>query len=117
MDFDKNHTFLRANNLPFKVKIENGVLKPTLYKLLNINFFGIPQNTAFTGALIHKTNPKRIKELEIFKKNKITPRKKNYLNVYWGERKINWIYDLINFFLKVLGKIRVKLGLAYDPWR
>jgi len=117
VEFGKEKTSLKAVDFPFIVKIENEAIKPTKYKLLNIPFSGIPQDTAYTGALIAKWNPKRKKEFEIFKEYGICPRANNYLWVYWSKLEISWSYDLLNSCLNLLGRIRMWFGLTYDLWR
>jgi hypothetical protein len=102
---------------PLKLTIENRSIKKTTYSLYDIDFIGIPQDTAYTGILISKRNPKRIEEFKIFKQNNITPRPNNYLNVYLGTINITLTLSLIQFLLNIIGIIRIKLGLPFDPWR
>lgn len=102
---------------PFKITVDSSAVKRASYTLGGINFVGIPADTAYTGALISKPNPKRVREFEIFERCGVQARPNDYVNVYLGKLKISWTLDLLNSLFNVIGKIRVKMGKTYDIWR
>lgn len=64
---------------PFKITINNDVIKKSSYSFQGIKFSGIPPSASYSIALLSKNNPKRKIELEIYTKKKIEPQKKDYL--------------------------------------
>lgn len=111
---DLGHSRTALNAKIIKFIIDNKAIKNTEYRLAGVSFIGIPRDTSYTRTLAGKNNPKRKKELEIFKKLKVKPRPNNFLNAYFGKTKVNWTINLINSSLDTLGRIRTKLGLPYD---
>jgi len=97
--------------------IEAYAIKETRYVLHGVEFIGIPARTAATGIHASKTNPKRQKELLILKEKSIEPFPNNYIDVRLFGFKMDWIYHFWQKVLNIIGAIRVKMGLAFDPWR
>lgn len=104
-------------NMHTGLSIEAYALKETKYILHGIEFIGIPARTAATGIYASKTNPKRKKELVMLKEKGIEPFPNTYLHVHIFGVSMDWIYYISMKLLNVIGFIRVKLGLAFDPWR
>jgi hypothetical protein len=101
----------------FGLEIDSRAIRKIKYNLGGVGFWGILVDTACTGALISKANPKRKRELEIFESQGLKPRLNEYVDVYLGPMKVNWILDLLNWSLNWLGRVRVMLGMSYDFWR
>lgn len=104
-------------NKNYGVKIDKKALGPEKINLHGVQFKSIAKEAVMRGILMSKSNPKRKKELQLLEKYKITPLKKDYIHVYILRFRVDFIYYLIMWFLNVLGKVRVRIGLAYDPWR
>jgi hypothetical protein len=115
-NFKKDGSFMMGNN-KINVTIAPVALKETAYTLLGIKFIGIPENVAAVGVLTSKTNPKRKKEVALLTDKNIKPLQNNYIHVNIFGMKADWIYHLSMGLLNLIGSIRVKLGLAFDPWR
>lgn len=101
---------------PVKVEILFENLQPREYVFGRQKFVGIDPSFAYRLSLLHEHNPKRTKELELFKTLKITPAKWPIYQVYCWGRNANWMIDFLNFVLVIIGKIRTKLNLSYDMW-
>ncbi len=100
-----------------KIVIPKSKLKTQKYRLRDLTFFGIPQSVAYTFSALAKDNPKRQKELALYKKLGITPAPWPPYNFYLFGFKANWVINILNLSLVIIGKIRVRLGKPYDPWR
>ncbi len=99
------------------VKIDSHAVEPTRYELYGVKFTGLPQEVIATGVQTSSKNPKRRYELEILKEKQIKPLPNTYIHVKVLGRRFDWIYHLSMALLNIIGGIRVKLGLAFDPWR
>lgn len=102
-------------NLRFRV--DPHALEMTKYTFCNVNFLGIPERAIATGIFESRTNPKRRGELLILKQKKIEPLPNKYIHVNIFGIRADWIYHLFMTVLNIIGLIRVKLGLPFDPWR
>ncbi len=100
-----------------KVSIESYALKSTQYELYGIEFIGIPQQSIATGVKSSENNPKRKKEILILKEKNILPFTNNYIHIDIFGIKSDWIYHFTMKILNIVGVLRVKLGLPFDPWR
>ncbi len=85
--------------------------------LYGTKFVGIPNKVSATGVFSSKTNPKRKKELMLLREKEIEPFPNNYIHINIYGIKTDWIYHLSMKILNIIGGIRVKMGLAFDPWR
>ncbi len=99
------------------LNIEAYALEGTKYTLYGLEFVGIPARTAAAGIYASKTNPKRRKELVMLKEKGIEPFPNTYIHVHFFGVNIDWIYHFFVGILNTIGVIRVKMGLAFDPWR
>lgn len=104
-------------NKNFGLRVEAYAVKKTKYALCGQEFIGIPSKTAAAGIYSSKTNPKRKKELVILKEKGIEPYPNTYIHVHFFGFNADWIYYFSMQALNLIGNIRVKLGLAFDPWR
>ena len=112
---DNNDFFLGSKK--YGVRIDATALGPEKMQLYGINFLSISKGAILRGILMSKSNPKRKKELELLADKKITPLEKNYIHVYLFGFKMDFIYYSAMRILDLLGKLRIRFGLAYDPWR
>jgi len=115
-EFRDDGSFVMGNKR-INVEIDPSAIIETRYKLLGQHFMGIPESAAATGVMTSSTNPKRKKELVLLKERNITPLPNNYIHVNFFGMRIDWVYHLTMLILNVIGSIRVKMGLAFDPWR
>ena len=105
------------SNVIAQVIIPKHKLPDTKYRFKDLQFNGIPASAAYTLSRLHPENPKREKELKLFKKLKIKPGNWPLYDFYLLGFKAKWAIDFINFSLVIIGKIRLTLGKPYDPWR
>ncbi len=99
------------------VKIDALALEPTRYSLHGVSFIGIPSEAIATGIETSAKNPKRKKELLLLQDKKIESFPNSYIHVYMFGIRADWVYHFTMTTLNIIGDIRVKLGLAFDPWR
>ncbi|OGH19741.1 MAG: hypothetical protein A3D74_00905 [Candidatus Levybacteria bacterium RIFCSPHIGHO2_02_FULL_37_13] len=92
-------------------------LKETKYTFCGVSFLGIPESAIAAGIYESRVNPKRKQELVILKEKKIEPFKNSYIHISIFGIRADWIYHLSMIILNLIGAIRVKLGLPFDPWR
>lgn len=102
---------------PFLIKIKSDISKATNYAIWDTKFMGIPVSTAYTIALISKFNPKRKVEFEVYRKYEAQKIKRRLFDMYFMGIKVNWLIDLLNLGLILVGELRVKFGMPYDLWR
>jgi len=114
--WQKDGSFLIGNKY-VNVCIEDIAVKETEYKLHGIRFKGIPKRIAATNIMTSKSNPKRQSELLILKKKNIAPSPNNFIHINIFGVNADWMYHFGVAILNTWGNIRVKLGLAFDPWR
>lgn len=100
-----------------RLYVEGFALKKTKYSIHGVEFWGIPPEAAATGVKESETNPKRKKELLILREKGIKPFPNNYIQVKLNGIRVDWVYHLSMAVLNVIGGIRVKFGLPFDPWR
>lgn len=108
---------LRLGSKNVNVTIDSRALNPTPYQLNDIEFIGIPPEAIATGIKTSSKNPKRQKELLLLKEKQIDSLPNTYIHIKIFGLKCDWLYHLSMTTLNVLGDVRVKLGLAFDPWR
>lgn len=101
---------------PVRVEIPLENLHEKEYRLSNQSFLGIDPSFAYILSLLHKENPKRIKEFALYKSLGVIPAKWPIYSIYFFGMKANWMIDGLNSLLILIGKIRTKFGLPYDPW-
>lgn len=99
------------------LNIDSYALKETKYVSCGVNFLGIPESAIATGIYESRTNPKRKQELLILKRKQIKSLPNKYIHVSISGIRVDWIYHLSMKVLNIVGEIRVKLGLPFDPWR
>lgn len=104
-------------NKKSNLKIDSFAVEATTYKLHGIEFIGIPQRASATGVESSETNPKRKKELILLKERGIQPFSNNYIHISIFGIRADWIYHFLMEMLNIIGAIRIKFGLAFDPWR
>jgi len=102
---------------PVRVEIPLENLQAKGYNFTNQSFLGIDPSFAYTLSLLHKENPKRINEFNLYKSLEIIPAKWPIYTIYFFGIKANWMIDGLNSLLVLIGKIRTKFGLPYDPWQ
>jgi hypothetical protein len=102
---------------PLRVEIPFDNLRAKTYSIGPHSFPGIDPSFAYRLSLLHKDNPKRVKELALYKRLAVPPAKWPIYTILCMGLKTNWMIDGFNFLLIIIGKIRVKLGLPYDPWQ
>jgi hypothetical protein len=102
---------------PITIKIPKKILTRTRYRFKDIQFYGIPTEGAYALALLSQGNPKRKHEFELYKKLGIKPFKWPLYDLYIFGIKGNWLFDLLNLVLMIIGKIRVVFKKPYDPWQ
>lgn len=99
------------------LQVEAHAIKATKYVLHGVEFFAIPPRAIATGIKESEANPKRKKELLILNEKGIEQFPNNYIHVKFFGVGADWIYHKSMSLLNIIGAIRVKLGLAFDPWR
>lgn len=114
--FTKQKDYFLGSKL-YGVKVDAKALGPEKLQLHGVNFFSISKEAALRGILMSKSNPKRKRELKLLEKNNIVPLEKDYIHVYLLGIKMDFLYYGAMKLLDILGKVRVKFGVAYDPWR
>ncbi len=87
------------------------------YSLNKFTFIGIPASVVYKTILLNKSNPKRTKEIEIFKENKIEPLKDNIYSVRFKGIDITALTKLPNILLDIIGRLRLLIGKSYDIWK
>jgi hypothetical protein len=113
----KKYGAFEMGNRVLKVSIDSWALKPTTYSLAGLQLIGIAPEIIATGIRSSARNPKRKKELELLKQKEITPAKNNYIHVQILGVSVDWVYHAAMGFLNILGMLRIRLGLPFDPWR
>lgn len=101
----------------FNITIDPIALKETGYSLGGVLFIGIPERASATGTFTSITNPKRKIERFIFNEKGVIPFPNNYIHVHAFGINADWLYHVAMSMLNFIGGIRVRLGLAFDPWR
>ena len=114
--------FLADGSFLMGNKKNGGLIDPSAvekqkYELHNITFYGLPERIIARGILMSSSNPKRKKELALIKEKNIQPQKNGYIHVFILGIQVDWVYYFSMSFLNILGNIRIRLGLAFDPWR
>lgn len=99
------------------VYVDSYALKETKYTFCRVSFLGIPESAIATGIYESRTNPKRKQELLILKQKKIEPLQNRYIHIRIFGIRVDWVYHLSMGILNIIGGIRVRLGLPFDPWR
>ena len=102
---------------PVRVEIPFQNLVQREYTFADMTFTGIDPAFAYRLALLAKANPKRAKELVLYKSLGVTPATWPIYAIYIFGMRANWIMDMLNSTLVLIGNVRVKLGLPYDPWQ
>ena len=113
----RNDGTFAMGNKRLSLNVESYALKETKYAFCGVNFLGIPESAIATGIYESRKNPKRKQELIILKEKKIEPFPNSYIHISIFGIRADWIYHLSMTVLNVIGVIRVKLGLPFDPWR
>jgi len=102
---------------PVRVEIPPQNLVPRTYKLGPYSYPGIDPSFAYALCLLARDNPKRKKELELYRSHHIIPAKWPIYTFRIGGYVADWVVDLLDSALAVIGRIRTKFGLTYDPWQ
>lgn len=114
--FQPDGSFLMGNK-KHGLLIDSFAVRKQKYSLHDIQLIGLPKTIIAKGIVTSPNNPKRKKELALIKKQNIQPEKRNYIHTFVFGFQVDWLYHLTMSLLNVLGNIRVKLGLPFDPWR
>jgi len=101
----------------FNIIIDSYAVQKHSYTLGNYTFSGLPPEIIANGILSSAQNPKREKELIMLKEKKIKAAPNNYIHIHALGISCNWLYYISMWLLNILGNIRVKRGLPFDPWR
>jgi hypothetical protein len=112
----KDGSFYMGNKF-FNAHIESRGVAPNKYSLAGINFIGIPLGAIATGIMSSKHNKKRKKEVELLGEKKIEPINDNYIHIKLLGIPFDWAYHGSTRLLNLLGFLRQKIGLPFDPWR
>lgn len=99
------------------LSVDPYALKEIKYTFYGVNFLGIQEKAIATGIYKSRTNPKRKQELLILKRRHIEPLLNKYIHISIFGIQLDWIYHLSMTVLNIIGVIRVRLGLSFDPWR
>src|SRR3989344_1257944 len=97
------------------LEIEPHAVRATPRELNGIHFVSIPDRAIAAGVYTSRTNPKRQKEIEILKEKEIEPLPHKYIHVTILKVHADWIYHLSIQLLNIIGAIRVRMGMAFDP--
>lgn len=114
--WENDGTFIMGDRI-LNVNVDPHALKETKYTFCGVNFLGIPENAIATGIYESKTNPKRRLELQILERKQIESLPNRYIHVSIFGIRADWIYHLSMTTLNIIGVIRTRLGLPFDPWR
>ena len=114
--FNNDGSF-RMGNTFINVSIKGRSAKPTNYELNGTAFVGIPKSAVAVGIIQSKSNPKRKKEVAMLQRKKIKPFKDEGVVIHIFGVRVNWIYKASMILLNLLGNLRVRLGVPFDPWR
>ena len=112
----KDGSFVMENRA-IKVRIEHRGIEPSKYSLLGIDFVGIPPGAIATGIMTSRQNVKRKKEIKLMQEKNIEPLVNNYIHIHIFGIPFDLAYHGTMALLNLLGVIRQKLGLPFDPWR
>lgn len=115
-EWKKDGSFFMGNK-HFNVQVEARGVEANQYSLCGINFIGIPREAVATGIMSSKHNKKRIKEIELIEEKNIKSEKDDYIHIKILGLPFDFLYHLNTKFFGLLGHIRQKLGLPFDPWR
>ncbi len=97
--------------------VEANALEKTNYTLEGITYVSIPERASAAGVMSSKNNPKRKRELLLLVEKGIKPYPNNYLHIQFYGLKADWLYHFAMTIFNLLGEIRVRFGMAFDPWR
>ena len=114
--FLKNRSFLMGNKI-YGGLIDAHAVQKQQYTLHDMNFFGLPERIIARGIATSSNNPKRKKELALIYEKNIQPQENGYIHTFIFGFQVDWVYYMAMSLLNILGGIRVKLGLPFDPWR
>lgn len=109
-------TFVMGNTR-VSVTIEPHALKKTVYILDGVEFNGLPPEAIATGIHASEKNPKRQKELILLKDKNMQVLPNTYIHVRVFGFRADWVYHFVMTVLNIIGVIRVRRGLSFDPWR
>lgn len=101
----------------FNIIIDAYALEKTTYTLSDIKFIGVSKRAIATRIKSSRFNPKRKKELMILEEKNIQQFPDTYIHIHLLGIRTDWIYHLFKRIQNIIGIIRVKLGLPFDPWR
>ncbi len=100
-----------------KVSIDPQAVASNHYYLDGIKFIGINPKAAATRIQASRANPKRKVELQFFKNKGFVPFPDTFVHIYILGIRCDWIYHLFSTLQNIIGFIRIKFGLSFDPWR
>lgn len=115
-DFEKSGNF-RMGGKVISVFAESKSVVPVSYQLNGISFVGIPERAIAVGIMQSSSNPKRKKEVAFLKERGIEAFPTDGIHVRVFGLSFDWLYKAVMKFLNLIGILRIKFGLAYDPWR
>lgn len=99
------------------ISLDAYALEKTTYYLHGMKFIGVAKKAVATRIKSSELNPKRKKELGILEERNIQPFPDTFIHINIFGIRADWIYHLFTKIQNIIGGIRVKLGLSFDPWR
>lgn len=114
--FTKVGTFLMGGKIA-SGEIESKTIQAEKYTLNGIDFIGLNRRAIATGIMQSAQNPKRKKEVELLKFKNIKPFESEGIHIKILGIPSDWLYTGSMAILRLIGTIRVKVGLTFDPWR
>jgi hypothetical protein len=115
-DFQKDYFTYQIMKF-ISLRINNNYLKSTIYQFGGINFIGIPIKSVVAGIKQSFLNPKRKYDREALG-GEMQKEVKVYgnINVYFGNTKVPYLYDIFSFLYNIYGAIRTFIGYKFESW-
>jgi hypothetical protein len=92
-------------------------LEAKKYTFHHMSFSGILPSFSYRLALLAKHNPKRQKEMIIYRSHGVKPAPWPFYDFTMFGKNANWVMNTLNSLLILIGRTRVLFGLPYDPWQ
>lgn len=99
------------------ISVDAYALEKTIYNLHGIIFIGVAKRAAATRIKFSRFSPKREKELMVLEEKNIQQFPNTFIHISIFGKRVDCIYHLFSNLQNLIGIIRVKLGLPFDPWR
>lgn len=117
--FDKDQNYIVNFSKNLRALVNYEAIRPTVYNYGHARFVGIPEKTAFYATWASRGNPKRKKDIEVFRSKKIDSVSINYpiMSFYYNDKKLPYVYPILCFLQDFLGRISLFIGRNYDFWK